>query len=235
VGVQRQEELPIREARRQPVRGVHREGSLADPGHPVDHVNPHHAASRGQAVHRAEQLRELSAAAGEAGDIARQRPGRRRGGPGRLSRPGRQHLGGRSPPAGRGDEQRTRRLSQAQRIGQQPGGLLMGGAVDAPLQVTDRPRAHGGRLGQLLLGQPGLGPQLPQQAGERKRRLLRHTPTPLQTPPGPPARRGQDLTQQYTDPTPQASPASRARQPPPTPPSPLLTAPIPAGEGAPFL
>jgi hypothetical protein len=54
-----------------------------------------------------------------------------------------------------------------------------GGTVDPPLQVTDRPRAQARRLGQLLMGQPGLGPQLPQQPGERKRRLLRHDPTPL--------------------------------------------------------
>jgi hypothetical protein len=34
------------------------------------------------------------------------------------------------------------------------------------------------RFGQLFLGQPGLGPQLPQQPGERRRRLLSHDPTP---------------------------------------------------------
>ena len=49
VGVQRQEELPVREAPGQPVRGVHREGGLADPGHPVDRVDAHHPAARGQA------------------------------------------------------------------------------------------------------------------------------------------------------------------------------------------
>jgi hypothetical protein len=47
VGVQRQEELPIWEAPGQPVGGVHREGGLADPGHPVDRVNAHHHAARG--------------------------------------------------------------------------------------------------------------------------------------------------------------------------------------------
>ena len=41
VGVQRQEELPVREGSGQPVRGVHREGGLADPGHPADRVNAH--------------------------------------------------------------------------------------------------------------------------------------------------------------------------------------------------
>ena len=66
---------------------------------------------------------------------------------------------------------------QAQRAGQQHGGVLAGRAVDAPLQVTDRPRAQARCLGQLLLRQPGLAPQLPQQPGERKRRLLRHRPS----------------------------------------------------------
>jgi len=53
-----------------------------------------------------------------------------------------QHLGGRGPPPGHRDEQIARRLSQAQRAGQQPRGVLAGGAVDAPFQVTDRPLAH---------------------------------------------------------------------------------------------
>ena len=54
VGVQRQEELAVREGPGQPVRGVHREGGLADPGHPVDRVDAHYpAASRhgGQRPH----------------------------------------------------------------------------------------------------------------------------------------------------------------------------------------
>ena len=41
-------------------------------------------------------------------------------------------------------------------------GVLAGGAVDAPLEVTNRPRAQARRLRQLLLRKPGLGPQLPQ-------------------------------------------------------------------------
>ena len=43
--------------------------------------------------------------------------------------------------------------------------------------VTDRPRAQVRRLGQLLLRQPRLGPQLPQQPGETQRSLLRHQPS----------------------------------------------------------
>jgi hypothetical protein len=41
VGVQRKEELPVRKPPGQPVRGVHREGGLADPGHPVDRTDLH--------------------------------------------------------------------------------------------------------------------------------------------------------------------------------------------------
>jgi hypothetical protein len=40
--VQRQEDLPAWEPVRKPVRGVHRERGLADPGHPADGVDPHH-------------------------------------------------------------------------------------------------------------------------------------------------------------------------------------------------
>ena len=58
------------------------------------------------------------------------------------------------------------------------GAAAPGGAVDAPLEVTDRPRAQARRLGQLLLGQPGLGPQLPQQAAEPQCKLLRHGAAP---------------------------------------------------------
>ena len=118
VGVQRQEKLPIGEARRQPVRCVHREGGLADPGHPVDGVDLHHAAvvrRGGQCPH---QLCELGLAAGEGGDVTRQGPGRRRRE--RLRRhslPGRQHIGGRGLAAGRGDEEGAHLLRQAQRIG----------------------------------------------------------------------------------------------------------------------
>ena len=96
--------------------------------------------------------------------------------PGVSCLPGRQHLGGGGLAAGRRDEQGAHRPGQAQRTSQQPGGVLMRGGVDAPLQVTDRPRAHARRLRQFLLGQPRLGPQLPQQPGERKRLLVRHHP-----------------------------------------------------------
>ena len=80
--------------------------------------------------------------------------------------PGRQHSLDWPAAAGRRDEQLARLTVQAQRPGEQHGGVLAGGAIDAALQVTDRPLAHPGRLSQLVLGQPGLGPQLPQQPAE---------------------------------------------------------------------
>ena len=86
----------------------------------------------------------------------------------------RQHLPGRGLAPGRRDEQLPGRPGQAQRTGQQFGGVLAGGAVDAPLQVADRPRAQARRFGQLLLGQPRPGPQLPQQPAETQRSLFRH-------------------------------------------------------------
>jgi hypothetical protein len=69
------------------------------------------------------------------------------------------------------------RADQVQRIGQQPSRILAGGQVDAPLQISDRPRAHPRRLGQVLLRQPGIGAQPPQQQTERNRTLIRHRPS----------------------------------------------------------
>ena len=105
------------------------------------------------------------------------------GGTGHRSRPrprargGRPDLCGRDVAAGRRHEQFFGRPGQAQRTGQQYRGVLVRGAVDAPLQVADRPRGHPCRRRQLLLGQLRLGPQLPQQPGKRKRRLLGHHPS----------------------------------------------------------
>ena len=184
--MQRQEKLPVRETRGQPVRRVHREGRLANPRHPVDRVDPDHPAGGVRPSQPPQQLRQLSLTAGEAADITRQRPGRcRRGRPGRHASPGRQDLVRRGPPAGRRDEQHLYRPGQAQRAGQQQRGVLPGGAVYPPLQVTDRPRGQPSRLCQLLLRQPGLAPQLPQQPGEIQRWLLRHRPI---APPPSPAR-----------------------------------------------
>ena len=166
VGMQRQEELPVREGPGQPVRRVHREGSLADPGHPADRVNAHHPAGRSQRANPAYQPRKLGPAASEGGDITRQRPGRRGRERPRPTTPGRQHVGGRPASARRRHEPPAHRPGQAQRIGQLAGGILMGGAVDSPFQVTDRPRGQARTFGQLLLRQPSLGPQLPQQLRE---------------------------------------------------------------------
>ena len=177
VGMQRQEKLPVREIAGQPVGGVHGEGGLADARHPIDRMDAHHAAVRGHGGQRLQQPGQLGLAAGESGDVTRQAPGGCRGeGARRIAVPGHQHLGGRGLATRRRHEQRTHRPGQAQRIGQQQRGVLVGGAVDTPLQVTDRPRAQARRFRQLLLRQPGLVPQPPQQNGETQLRLVGHRP-----------------------------------------------------------
>ncbi len=165
VPVQRQEDLPAREPVRELVRGVHRERGLADPGHPPDRVDTHHPAPPGCGLR---QLREFLLPPGERGDIAGQRPHRRHPaspGPARFAAP-RHRL-----------DLRPGRADQLQRVGQQPDRIPVGRHGDAPLQITDRPRAQARRLRELLLRQPGLGAQLPQQAGEGNRRLG-HTASP---------------------------------------------------------
>ena len=67
--------LPARVLAGQQVRGVHRERGLAHPGHPADRVNPHHPAGTRR---RLRQLLEFPLPPGEGGDIAGQRPRRRR-------------------------------------------------------------------------------------------------------------------------------------------------------------
>jgi hypothetical protein len=127
-------------------------------------VNRHHPAAirRGRLGPPRQQLPELVLAASEDRDISRQRPGsrRRRPRPG-LSRRGRQRLARRRAAPRGGDEHLAGRAVQAQRPGQQQRGVLAGGGVDAALQVADRPLAHPRGLSQLLLGQPGIIPQLP--------------------------------------------------------------------------
>ena len=76
VPVQRQEDLPGREPVGQPVRGVHRERGLADPGHPPDRMNADHPARTRRGI---DQLGQLLLPPGERGDVAGQRPRRRRG------------------------------------------------------------------------------------------------------------------------------------------------------------
>ena len=130
--------------------------------------------------HQGPDLGDLPLAADERRQLGREvaRPGEQR-----VVR--RQHTRRRGMPARRRLEQRPPRPGQAQRIGQQPGRVLAGGQVDPPLQVTDRPRGNARRLRQLLLRQPSIGPQLPQQPPEPRRSLLRHGPHRPFTSPGP--------------------------------------------------
>ena len=191
VGVQREEELAVREVPGQPVRGVHGQGRLADAGHPVDDADPQRPAVRRHACHArharharqsAQEPRQFRLAPGEAADIARQAPGSSGRGPSvRPVGPGRQNLRGRRAAPCRRDEQNPHLTGQAERVSQQHRGVLARGAVDAPLQVADRPRAQARGLGQLLLRQPGLGPELPQQPGEAQRGSAAASAVPHQT------------------------------------------------------
>ena len=175
----------------EPVRVLGCQLGLAHPTHPVQRL--HHRLIPGQQLlpHLSQQIVPAGEPRITGGDVPHPRP-----------RPphGPQHLRSRDQPAGRRHEQRAHRLGQAQRAAQQHGGVLAGSAVDAPLQVTDRPRAQARRLRQLLLRQPGLGPQLPQQPGKPQRRLLRHGPGIPSAGPHPaapqPGRARKDLHQQ---------------------------------------
>ena len=63
------------------------------------------------------------------------------------------------------------RAGEAQRLSQQLGGVLARRRVDSPLEVTNRPGAQPGRLGQLLLRQVGLDAQPPEQLTKRLRHV----------------------------------------------------------------
>jgi len=157
VCVQWQVELAVGKPVRQLVGRVHREGGLADPGHPADRAYPHDPAARRQALQPLRQPVEVGLAAGEAGDVARQPASRRRGErPRSRLLPGPHHVAGRAPPAGRSHEQLCDAPAQAKRSRQQHRALPARGPVDAPLQITDRARAQARGFRQLLLRQPGL-------------------------------------------------------------------------------
>jgi hypothetical protein len=145
--VQGEEDLPGRELGRELVPGMYRERGLANPGHPADRVNAHHATRAGQGVG---QLLQLQLPPGERTEVTGQRPGGHRG---RRAHPGLlRHV-----PTSRGRlELGSDRPCQAQPVSQQPGRVLASCQVDAALKVTDRPHAHPRRVGQFLLGQSGI-------------------------------------------------------------------------------
>jgi hypothetical protein len=76
---------------------------------------------------------------------------------------GGQHLRGRGAVAGRRHEHGALRLGQAQRAGQQHRGIPAGGAVDAPLQVTDRPDPRPSAGPDPLPGHPARSEREPPQ------------------------------------------------------------------------
>jgi hypothetical protein len=72
VSVQLQEDLTVREVRRQDVGSMNRERALPDPGHSVDRVDTHHAAA---VLHGGHQARQVGLTAGKASDVMRQHGG----------------------------------------------------------------------------------------------------------------------------------------------------------------
>ena len=119
---------------------MHGKGGLTDPGHPVDRVDAHHPAATGHGGKAPQQLGQLRLTADERGKIPRQRLSHRGKTVSGYLLPGRQHLFGGDLAQRRGHKQPAYRLTEAQRTGQQPRGVQPGGPVDAPLQITDRPR-----------------------------------------------------------------------------------------------
>jgi len=72
--VQVDEQLPVAEPSGEPVRGVHGQGGLADPGHPVDRGD-HHRARVSRTVGRLgklQQTRQFGLPAGEHAGVSRQ-------------------------------------------------------------------------------------------------------------------------------------------------------------------
>ena len=72
VGVQVDEQLPVREPVQQHVRCMHRQGGLACPWHPVDRADRHHPPNPRRGRHCGGDLAELLAPAGEHRRIRRQ-------------------------------------------------------------------------------------------------------------------------------------------------------------------
>jgi hypothetical protein len=85
VAVQREKDLTAWEPVGEPVRSMDRERGLANPGHPADGMDAHHAAGICGVGRHADELLQLLLPAGERADVPRQPPdGRRaRHGPGR--------------------------------------------------------------------------------------------------------------------------------------------------------
>jgi hypothetical protein len=145
----------------------HQAHARQQPRHPLQHLNGGGGAAEEQA--RVLLLEHAQPAVGRTGHQPRLRS---------RAVDGREHVEGRDLAAGCCHEQFPGLPGQAQSAGQQHGGVLMGGAGDASLQAADRPRGQARCLGQFLLGQLGLGPQLPQQPGEAQPRLGHHPASP---------------------------------------------------------
>lgn len=73
--MQGKEYLPVRELRREPMSDVDSKGGLADASHPADRVDADDTTKASRRCGHVYQCPELGLPAGEACDIARQRPG----------------------------------------------------------------------------------------------------------------------------------------------------------------
>ena len=167
VGVQVDEQLPVREPVPQHMRHVHRQGGLPDPRHPVDRTDRHHPA-RPAAPISSDHLRF---AAGERGDVGRQRAGGSVAPSERLGK----YIPGYGRVSARGSLKPGPVVPrQAEGIRQPPGSVLTWGPTDPAFQVTDGPVTHPGGVRQLFLSQAGSCAQRAQQAAKRYREQLGH-------------------------------------------------------------
>ena len=185
VTMQRHEVLPVSETRSELVSRMHRQRGLADPGHPANRDDLHHATSAGLRDVIC-QPRQLRSPARECRDITRQRPRRRRRESARQYRIVAASCGFIvRPAAGGGLEHSPLRPGQTKRVGQQPGGMAACRRADPAFQITDRPRTHPRRLSKAFLRQSRFSTQPPQQRPEARGQPLRHEPPPPSQTPAP--------------------------------------------------
>jgi hypothetical protein len=140
VAVQRQEDLPVRELRFEPMGGVHGERGLPDPRHPVNGMDSHHAAGIGATRSGGSENVELLLTPQETGNVARQGSGGR--------------LPGRSVAARGCHERLPLKAHQSQSVCQQLGSVVLGCLSLASLKVTYGPSAQPCLGRQRLLRHP---------------------------------------------------------------------------------
>ena len=157
---------------------------------PADRADPHHPAMAGRPGQPRQQPLKFAGPASEPGDIPRKRAGRPRS---RSDWPrGHRAIGVPGGSSARGSQEPgLLRPGQAQRGRQPTRRLRSRGPADSTLQIAHRPRAHPGRLGQLLLTQSSIDAKPAQQPAKipaARITITNHPPTPAgpsRTPPRP--------------------------------------------------